>query len=136
MKTITLQVSDDIYEKYPNLKDKLYRIINILNVPTYTSIEIIGFVEDVVCKEFAIKPESLYDGTRTYQVVTAKYTILHIVINNNIGVFISKKELTNHYKISREMLYHALKTIDNKISVDKNFKLTLARIIKKVFESI
>lgn len=114
-KAITIDLAQKIIERF------------IRNSVKEVSVE---YIINIVCEYFSISPEQMALNTRKHQVVQAR----------QIAMFLSKKYSSNSLtsigqqcgKKDHATVYHACKTVADRLETDKQFKAMLADIEKKM----
>lgn len=90
----------------------------------------VEYIINIVCEYFSISPEQMALNTRKHQVVQARQIAMYLSKKyssaslNSIGQQCGKKD--------HATVYHACKTVSNRLETDKQFKMMLADIEKKM----
>ena len=114
-KAVTIDLAQNIIERF------------IRNSVKEVSVE---YIINMVCEYFSISPEQMALNTRKHQVVQARQIAMYLSKKyssaslNSIGQQCGKKD--------HATVYHACKTVSNRLETDKQFKMMLADIEKKM----
>lgn len=90
----------------------------------------VEYIINIVCEYFSISPEQMALNTRKHQVVQARQIAMYLSKKyssaslNSIGQQCGKKD--------HATVYHACKTVSDRLETDKQFKMMLADIEKKM----
>jgi chromosomal replication initiation ATPase DnaA len=84
---------------------------------------------DIVCDIYSISKEELFKKEKTRNISEARYLLYYLCIKRpmkliNIQEFMAK----NGYVISHSPVLHGIKSIENKIRKDKDYKDTIKQI--------
>lgn len=114
-KAVTIDLAQNIIERF------------IRNSVKEVSVE---YIINMVCEYFSISPEQMALNTRKHQVVQARQIAMYLSKKyssaslNSIGQQCGKKD--------HATVYHACKTVSDRLETDKQFKMMLADIEKKM----
>ena len=114
-KAVTIDLAQNIIERF------------VRNSVKEVSVE---YIINIVCEYFSISPEQMALNTRKHQVVQARQIAMYLSKKyssaslNSIGQQCGKKD--------HATVYHACKTVSDRLETDKQFKMMLADIEKKM----
>ena len=114
-KSVTLDMAQQIIERY------------VRNTVKEVSVE---YIINIVCDYFKISPEQMSLNTRKRQVVQARQIAMYLSKKYSNASLASIGQQCG--KKDHATVYHACKTIANQLDTDKQFKVMLAEIEKKI----
>jgi hypothetical protein len=132
---LTFEVPDIVGENFPDIKDRINKILKCYTTEKDTNLELLEKIEQIVCNEFDIENLRNTSKSREQDVVTARFVVYYIVKHLRLGLYVSYKTLSLRYNTDRASIYYGVKCINtNKYPTE--VQTTIDRILSRVLEEI